>query len=54
MYKTTPLEYNYSRGVFVSDFNWYMPQDELSVHVGINHRIGLLYKQNAGEFKKSF
>jgi len=29
----------------VSDFNWYMPQDELSVHVGINHRIYLIYKQ---------
>lgn len=23
---------------------WYMPQDKLSVHVGINHRIGLLYE----------
>jgi hypothetical protein len=30
---------------FVSDFNWHMPQDELSVHVGINHRISLIYKQ---------
>lgn len=24
---------------------WYLSQDKLSVHVGINHRIGLLYKQ---------
>jgi len=23
-----------------------MPQDELSVHVGINHRISLIYQQN--------
>jgi hypothetical protein len=30
---------------FVSDFEWYMPQDKLSVHVGINHRISLIYKQ---------
>jgi len=30
---------------FVSDFNWYMQQDELSVHVGINHRISLIYKE---------
>jgi hypothetical protein len=29
----------------MSDFNWYMPQDELSVHVGINHRISLIYQQ---------
>ena len=29
----------------MSDFNWYMPQDKLSVHVGINHRISLIYKQ---------
>lgn len=29
----------------MNDSNWYMPQDELSVHVGINHRIGLIYKQ---------
>ena len=45
MYKTTPLGYNYSRGVFMDEFNWYIQQDELSVHVGINHRIGLIYKQ---------
>lgn len=24
---------------------WYLPQDQLSVHVGINHRLGLLYQQ---------
>ena len=30
---------------FVSEFQWYMPQDELSVHVGINHRISLIYQQ---------
>ena len=30
----------------MSDFNWYMLQDELSVHVGINHRISLIYKQS--------
>lgn len=29
----------------MDEFNWYMPQDELSVHVGINHRIGLIYEQ---------
>ncbi len=29
----------------MSKFNWYMPQDKLSVHVGINHRIGLFRKQ---------
>ena len=29
----------------MSDFNWYMPQDKLSVHVGINHRLSLIYKQ---------
>lgn len=45
MYKTTPLVYNYPRGVFMNDFNWYMPQDELSVHVGINHRLSLIYKE---------
>ena len=29
----------------MSKFNWYMPQDKLSVHVGINHRISLIYQQ---------
>ena len=29
----------------MSDFNWYIQQDELSVHVGINHRISLIYQQ---------
>ena len=29
----------------MDDSNWYMPQDKLSVHVGINHRISLIYKQ---------
>ena len=29
----------------MNDFNWYMPQDKLSVHVGINHRLSLIYKQ---------
>jgi len=29
----------------MANFNWYMPQDELSVHVGINHRISLIYHQ---------
>lgn len=29
----------------MNDFHWYMKQDELSVHVGINHRLGLLYQQ---------
>ena len=29
----------------MSDFEWYMPQDELSVHVGINHRLSLIYQQ---------
>ena len=30
----------------MSAFEWYMPQDKLSVHVGINHRISLIYQQN--------
>ena len=42
---TTPLVYNSPRGVFMSDFEWYIQQDELSVHVGINHRISLIYQQ---------
>jgi hypothetical protein len=29
----------------MTDFEWYMPQDELSVHVGINHRLSLIYKE---------
>ncbi len=29
----------------MTDFEWYIPQDELSVHVGINHRLGLIYQQ---------
>jgi len=45
MYITTPLVYNYPEVCFMSDFNWYMPQDELSVHVGINHRLSLIYQQ---------
>ncbi len=24
--------------------DWYMPQDKLDVHVGINYRLGLLYQ----------
>ena len=29
----------------MNGFNWYIQQDELSVHVGINHRISLIYQQ---------
>lgn len=29
----------------MGDFEWYMPQDKLSVHVGINHRLSLIYQQ---------
>lgn len=29
----------------MNDFEWYMSQDKLSVHVGINHRLSLIYQQ---------